>query len=152
MNKEKVEYFTSKISSGSMTSIICTMYEIFFEYTKDAKLEGGVDLDSIRRADKVIVHLKNALDFKYEISNNLFSLYDYCDRLLSKAMYTNQQKHIEEAESIMRDLYESFLEVDKQSDSNPVMSNSQQVTAGLTYGKNDLSEVLNNDGNRGFLA
>lgn len=152
MNKDRVEYFTSKISSGSMTSIICTMFEIFFEYTKESKTENGVDLEGIRKADKVIIHFKNALDFKYEISNNLFALYDYCDRLLSKAMYTNQIKYIEEAETIMKELQEVFIEVDKQSDNNPVMSNSQQVTAGLTYGKNDLSEVLNNDANRGFLA
>lgn len=36
---------------------------------------------------------------------------------------------------------ESFEEIAKQDTSGPVMENSQQVYAGLTYGKGSLNEV-----------
>lgn len=153
MEKDRISYYTSRITSESMTGIIVTMYEIFFEYIEEANCEGKVDPESIRQASKVLNHLKNALNFEYDISANLFSLYDFCERQLAKAMYTNNSENITPAKKVMKELYESFVEVNKQSNSDVAMQNSQHVSAGLTYGKKDLNEVVNTDGsNRGFFA
>ena len=53
---------------------------------------------------------------------------------------------------VMGKLKEAFMEVAKQDHSAPVMKNTQQVYAGLTYGKGSLNEVLltGNDANRGY--
>ena len=53
----------------------------------------------------------------------------------------------------MKPLWEAFVEVAKSDDSDSVMQNSQRVTAGLTYGRNNLNESYD-DGNlnRGFLV
>lgn len=152
MNEEKINYYTSKITSGSMTSIVCTMFEIFFEYTDEAKAGEDINIAAIRKASTVIEHLKDSLNFDYEISKNLFSLYDFCQRMLAKSTYTNDKTHIDTAIKIMKELHISFIEVDKQDSNGAAMKNSQQVTAGLTYGRNDLNEVMNNSDNRGFLA
>ena len=53
---------------------------------------------------------------------------------------------------VMGKLKEAFIKVAKQDNSAPVMKNTQQVYAGLTYGKGSLNEVLltGNDSNRGY--
>lgn len=152
MNHDRIAYYTSKITSESMTGVICTMYEMFLEYLQEAMEKDDVDLDTCRKASRVLEHFKDSLDFSYEISSNLFSLYDYCQREISRAMYLNDKEPLQNARKIMSELSEAFAEVHKQDSSGAAMSNSQQVTAGLTYGRNDLSEVMSGDNNRGFLA
>ena len=150
MNKDRIAYYTGKITSQSMTGIICTMYEIFFEYLEDCR--GDIDVLNIRRASRVLLHLKDSLDFRYKISYELLSVYDYCDRLLSKAVYTNKYMYIEEAIRLVDKLYTGFLEVNRQDRSRCAMSNSQRMEAGFTYGRTDVNEFLTGSDNRGFLA
>jgi flagellar protein FliS len=58
-----------------------------------------------------------------------------------------------DAERVMRGLYTSFEEVAKRDKSEPLMHNTQQVFAGMTYGRTSLNENLSEaDSNRGFLA
>jgi flagellar protein FliS len=64
-------------------------------------------------------------------------------------MIRQKDVNLESCERVVRGLMSSFQEVAKQDDSGPVMENTQQVYAGLTYGKGSLNEVaLNTD--RGF--
>lgn len=153
MKKDRIEYFTGKLTSGNMVGIICTMYEIFFEYIEEAKSGDSINLEAVRKANKVLDHLREALDFKFDISYELFSIYDYCQRQLSKAMYKNEKEPLEHATKLIKKLYEAFVVVEKEVGSpDSAMQNSQQVTAGMTYGRNDLNEVIDNNNNRGFLA
>ena len=52
----------------------------------------------------------------------------------------------------MTKLKAAFEEVAKQDTSEPLMENTQQVYAGLTYGKGSLNEVLmsRDEYNRGY--
>lgn len=152
MNHDRIAYYTSKITSESMTGVICTMYEMFLEYLDEAVEKNDIELDACRKASRVLEHLKDSLDFSYDISSNLFSLYDYCQREISRAMYLNEKEPLQNAKKVMKELSEAFSEVHKQDSGGAAMSNSQQITAGLTYGRNDLSEVMSGDNNRGFLA
>lgn len=54
----------------------------------------------------------------------------------------------------MESLHSAFEEVAKQDTSGAVMQNTQQVYAGLTYGKGKLNEVFmnGNERSRGFMA
>ena len=62
-------------------------------------------------------------------------------------------KPLFEAEKVMRRLYEIYKEDAVNDTSDPVMQKSQQVYAGLTYGREDLT-VSSQDGSssRGFYA
>lgn len=152
MTDDRKAYYKARFTQSSMTGIIVAMYELFFEYIDEAKKESSVDLENARNAARVISHLMDALDFKYEISINLFRLYDFCSREISKAMYKNDSGYLERPRFIMKELYGSFVEVDKQDNSGAAMSNSQKISAGMTYGRTDITEVMDNDNNRGFLV
>lgn len=135
-----------------MTEIVVIMYEIMFDYLEEAATGETVDRESARNAVRVIGHLMDALDFRYEISANLFSLYDFCSREISKSIYKNDSSHFAVVMRIMKALYESFVEVAKQDTSGAAMANSQKVKAGITYGRSDVNEILEGDSNRGFLV
>ena len=151
MTEERIAYFTRKITESNRSGIIVAMYEIFFEYLDESTGDKGVLVGPVRKAGTVLEHLKDALDFSYEISNNLFALYDFCQRMLAKAIYKNSAEPLDIARKIMSELYESFVEVAKTDTSETMMKSTQKVTAGMTYGRNSLTETVN-DNNRGFLA
>lgn len=51
----------------------------------------------------------------------------------------------------MSKLHDAYEKVGEQDTSGPIMENTQTVYAGLTYGKNTLTENLYDQGsNRGF--
>ena len=68
---------------------------------------------------------------------------------------SGKKEEIEAARKVLRKLGDSFREVAKTDKSEPVMGKTQQVYAGITYGKGlSLEETLINPDseNRGFRA
>ena len=111
--------------------------------------------DCLRHATQVLEHLKYALDFSQgaDISANLFSLYDYCQRLIARAMYMKSMLPITEVVNVVEPLSEAFCEVATTDHSAPMMQHAQQVVTGYTYGRGDVNEAMNEyDSNRGFLV
>jgi flagellar protein FliS len=101
----------------------------------------------------VLDELNHSLNFSYKLSGNLFSLYVYCKKQLARVLYENRLDGLEEAEKILRRLYGSFVEAAKQDTSPPLMRNTQQVYAGMTYARGALNEnFMDLDGQRGFFA
>lgn len=162
MTKDQISGYTLKITNANSTGLVVILYEIFDTYIDEAKKalntpwsKDSTDeyIKSIRMASQVIRHLEGALDFKYEISSTLYPLYDYVERALAKATYTRNAKDLETAQRIMDTLKESFSQVAEQDHSLPVMGNTEQVVAGMTYGKSDVDETMANyDSQRGFFA
>ena len=98
-------------------------------------------------------NLINTLNFSYELSAELYRIYSYCRELLAAAIYKRRDSELLECEELMKMLYEGFVEAASADDSAPLMTNTEQVYAGYTYGKNDINESkLNMHSNRGFFA
>lgn len=157
MNSELKQDFTRRLSQCNQGGMIVIVYDIFFAYMDDAKNAWEKnDRESlktgIRNAQRTLDELMQALDMSYEIARTLYPLYAYCKEQLAKTLYENRLDRFEEAESIMRKLYSSFVKVAELDTSEPIMSNTQQVYAGMTYGKGSLNENLVNDNNRGFFV
>lgn len=158
MKKEKIADFTRRISQCNRSGLIVVIYDIYFAYMEDVrKAFQDSDWDgykeSVRHAQRAIDELTDVLDFSYDMAGNLYRIYVFCKDLLAKAIYKRDLREAETAERLMRKLYQSFVEVAKQDTSKPLMQNAQQVYAGFTYGRDDLTETCQNVvNNRGFLA
>lgn len=158
MTDEKIKLYTEKISNANRTEIIILLYDIFLEYMKDAEKNFSDDKMSlfslsIKRAEMVLMHLEDALDFTYPISNNLYSLYIYCQRRITESIYKRDISHFNEVKKIIISLRESFSEVKKVDTSEPIMKNTEKIVYGMTYGKNDINKMSDNSSDsRGFLA
>ena len=87
------------------------------------------------------------------LARNLLQLYLYASRQLAKAEARNRVGELASVEDMMAKLCEAYGQISRQDTSGPVMANTQTIYAGLTYGKNTLTENLTDQGsNRGFRA
>lgn len=150
--------FTRRLSQCNSGGMIVIMYEILFAYGEDVKTafaEGdrGKVKEAVRNVQRVLDELIKSLDFAYDLSRQLYALYTFCKRELARTLYQNTPEGYCEAEKILRRLYASFTEVARQDKSGPVISNAQQVYAGMTYGRGELTEsYMDDDTQRGFFV
>ena len=106
----------------------------------------------LKRVQGFLCELRGSLDFQFPVSYRLASLYRYVNEQLVKSITRKKDVGLASCERVLQGLKESFEEIAKQDTSGPVMENSQQVYAGLTYGKGSLNEVAIDPGTlgRGF--
>lgn len=159
MTVDEIKGFTNRIVAGNRSQIICVLYDIYSVNEKDAlkALETGnkdIALKAMNKCTEVLLHLKNALDFKYDISKELYSLYDFCQREISKSIYKASDEGLKTASPIMAKLADAFVKVAEQDTSAPMMMNTQEVHAGYTYGKTGMNEQVTEGSSRprGFFA
>ena len=157
MDSALKQKFTMRLSQCNKGELIVIMYDMIFTYMDEAYLakEAG-NHDAFKLAVKngqdVISSLIHALDFSYDVSKQLYSLYVYCRNMLAKALYQYSTDGIEESQKILKRLYEAFSEAAKTDTSGPLMRNTQRVYAGMTYGRNTLNENCYDDNHRGFFV
>lgn len=157
MQKEKIRQFTLRITESNRTELIAIMYDMMEAYFEDAvaakERDGHEEFKkNVRSADRVLKELSDILDFKYEISANLYSLYEYCRKQLAMSIVRYDLSGIEAAEKVITSLGTSFRELAKQDVSEPMMKNTQKVAYGVTYGRSDITESQTADMNRGYFA
>ncbi|MBP3261587.1 flagellar export chaperone FliS [Pseudobutyrivibrio sp.] len=158
MNKDKISAFTLKIASSNGLGLISILYDIYEEYETDAldNFEAGqVDeaIAALKKCATVVGHLQKDLNFNYKVSGNLYALYDYVQRNVSKSIYKANSEGLIEAKKVMDELGDAFEQIAKEDTSAPLMQNTQSVVAGMTYGKGSLNEsILGNESSRGFWA
>ncbi|MCR5580421.1 MAG: flagellar protein FliS [Pseudobutyrivibrio sp.] len=158
MNRDKISAFTLKIASSNGCGLISILYDIYEEYESDAIEEfeaGQVDeaVKALKKCAEVVNHLQKDLNFDYEVSRNLYALYDYVQRNISKSIYKANTEGLLEAKKVMDELGDAFEQIADQDSSAPIMSNTQQVRAGITYSRNSLNEsIMGNQTSRGFWA
>lgn len=156
MTKELKQQFTLKISQANKTGLVVILYEMMLIYLEEAAL--GYEKEdtalfrlSIKRARACLHELMSSLHFEYAISGNLLQLYTYADRQMTKADIRNSVKELDVVKTMMEKLHSAYEAVSAQDTSAPLMANTQTVYAGLTYGKNQLTENLADQGSsRGF--
>ena len=146
MDKEKQKIYTARISQANRSELVVIIYELMLDSIGLAQ-EGfqKEDLElavaELKRAQGFLGEMRGSLDFQYEISAKLNSLYRYVNEQLVQSIVRRKDVNLDSCKNVLAGLMESFEEVAKQDTSGPVMENSQQVYAGLTYGKGSLNEV-----------
>jgi flagellar protein FliS len=108
----------------------------------------------LKLAQKYVTELQASLDFHYSVSYDLMSLYLFVNKRIITAIIRREPSTLNTAESIMKKLLVGFEGVSRADKRGPVMRNTQQLYAGLTYGKGHLNETYidPSNKNRGFIA
>ena len=156
MNNEQRKDFTRRLSQCNPGEMIVIIYDILFVYLEDVKEaweSNPADRKRcVRNAQRVLDELVGSLNFSYDLSQQLYALYVFCKNELSRTLYQGNLDGLLEAEKILKRLYGSLREVARQDKSAPLMSNTQQVYAGMTYGRATLNENYTENATRGFFA
>ena len=158
MDKNRQKDFARRISQANRTEMVVITYDIITEEI-DCALKAIADGNKdecradLKSAQRFLGEIMSALDYKYEISVRLLSLYEYVQRILVSSDISGEDRGLSDAKNVITGLRKSFAEIAKNDESGAVMQNSQNVYAGLTYGRGSLNETDISDGsNRGFLA
>lgn len=158
MKKEKISDFTLRITQSNKTQLLLVVYEMTLEYLNEALecyQEEQLDqfVEATKKARACVQELMGALDMNYAISLDLMQIYVYVNKLLIQSALKRQPQDYEAIKRMIHNLWSAFWEIEKQDTSAPLMANTQQVYAGLTYGKKTLSEsYANQNTNRGFCV
>ncbi len=158
MKKELLQEFTARVTQANRTQLVVTIYDIILASLEEAREAYAQEnakqwKHSLERAQGLVMELMQSLDFRFQLSKELGSLYLFVNRRILHALVQNKVELLEGTDTVIRNLRNAFEEVSRTDDSKPVMMNTQKVYAGLTYGKgSDLSEMFQDDSNRGFQA
>lgn len=158
MTRELKQQYTLRISQANKSQMVVILYEMLLIYIEEARIaheqgdkagfKGG-----IRKARGCVKELMESLHFAYEPARNLLQLYLYVSQELTRADVHNRTEELDNIRQIIEKLHAAYEEISRQDTSDSVMANTQTVYAGLTYGKNNLTENLADQGSsRGFRA
>lgn len=154
MKNELKKDFALRISQANITGMIIISYEMIDTYIEDAKdnFEDRVVCKSnIDLAGRCIDEMIANLHFEYEIAKDLKQLYVYMKKRLRDAYYDSDINALLEVKKLIGQLHDSYLKIKDEDNSESIMQNTQVVTAGMTYGKNQiLEEQTANIENRGY--
>lgn len=149
--------YVARIANASQLQLVIINYEIILDYLIAAKnsLDNKIDFDfDLEKSRQFLNELRVSLDMQYTLSKYLLSLYIYIDQQIAYCQFNYDVKHIDEAVKILNTLLDSWkkIEID-ENDKTPIMENTEQLYAGLTYGKDgNLNEYVDIKANRGFKA
>ena len=155
MTKECKQQFTLRITQANSTQLVVILYEMILQYLADgeqASEEAGL-IEAIHKARGCINELLNSLHREYSPAGELSRLYLYCIRRLAASEFHADRTILEDVRKVIAPLCDAYRQIQDQNTSGPVMNNSQTVYAGLTYGRNQLTENMADQGsNRGMLV
>jgi len=158
MDNIQKQEFTRRISNSNRGELIVIIYDIFYAYANEAqrcyeKGDHNGFLEALRKSLEAVIQLRDGLNFQYEIARELYPLYQFAVKQISSCFYKNNIEGLMAAKKILNNLYAGFSEVAKQDKSEPLMKHAQQIVAGMTYQKGNLTETIKNaDSSRGFLC
>ena len=158
MKREDKQQFTLRITQANPTELIVILYEMLLCYLEDAEnalheQEIGLFHEAIRKARGCLNELIDSLNVKYEPAPTLQQLYLFCIRRLALGEARKDEALLAEIRRVIEPLHDAYGQIAKQNNAGPVMNNTQAVYAGLTYGRNTLTEnMADQSSNRGMLA
>ena len=152
------DHYAMRIETATPAQLIIITYEILLGYIEEAKHIHEWDDDAFRNniqnAQAALENLMDGLDMQYEISRSFFSLYVYINKLLMQAYFCKKIELLDECTTLLTELLDGWKQA-IQKDPNPVplTERSQQVFAGLTYGRGGhLNEYIEEDRKKSFKA
>ena len=155
MTKECKQQFTLRITQANATQLVVILYEMTLQYLADAEqaAEDAQFLEAVRRTRGCINELLNSLH-RDTVRRQSFP---GCICIVSADWRCAKQKPTERrcrtSRKVIAPLCDAYRQIQDQNSSGPVMNNSQTVYAGLTYGRNQLTENMADQGtNRGMLV
>ena len=117
-NAYKEQQLQSKVNLSKPEELTLILYEELVKNLLKAKLNLESENKSYEvinncliKSQEIILVLKNTLDFKYEISNNLNKLYDYLIELIINANRTKEVENLEIVIELAKELRDTWKKV-----------------------------------------
>ena len=135
MNNDMIRTYSYRISQATRSQLVVITYDIITDYLNEALNDDASSgyKEKLHMAMRGIDQLITGLDMEYEISVQLYQLYNYMKRTLISAQVSGERDSVSRVITMLGKLRTSFLEVSQLDDSKPLMKNTEKVYSGLTY-------------------
>lgn len=159
MTKEQIRDFTLRTTQSNHSGLILVMFDVEHVYLTDAITSYEQDniedyLKNVELARKVLNELMASFDMRNSLSRRVVSILRFIYKQLVVSLVKREPQELDRCINMMDNLRNSFVPLHEQDDEGPIMKNTHQVYAGLTYGKGVLNESIEgvNYSSRGFRA
>lgn len=151
MTREQKQQFTLRITQANETELVVILYDMILCYLKESgEAHAGGSRngfrDGIRKIRGCFNELMHSLHLEYEPAPTLMQLYLFCIRRLAYSEVRNDAEALAVIEKVVTELRDAYAQVAHENQNGPVMKNVQTVYAGLTYGRNTLTENMADQG------
>ena len=163
MTKEEINEYTMRISQANASKLAVICQELAIRYIREAltaypEAEASGDYtdyeSTLNLARGAIDELLKFVKTEEQTGRDLKSIYLYTNKQLMLSVAKRKPIELEESAARLEKIKASFEEIAARDYDPPLMENTQQVYAGLTYGKGYLNESTDpmGDANRGLQA
>lgn len=159
MTKESVSSYTMQISQANASQLLCIAYSLWEEFADEAMqafADGKIEeyKQNLKKLQRVNQEIITMLNHDNPCARNVMALHFFANRKLVESILRGKPVDLDRVKSMIEKMHVSFTEVSKKDTDMPIMANTQQVYAGLTYGKGTLNESADPMGQagRGFLV
>lgn len=158
MTKEQIKEFTFRTSSSNHSGLILVLFDVVDVYISDSLRSyelGDMNsyLKNIRMAKRAHNELISCINPKDELGNKVLRIFRFIYGKLAVSEARRKPDDLDRCKGMLDNLRVGFEKLHSIDEEGPVMKNTHQVYAGLTYGKGTLSEsTLGDTYNRGFKA
>lgn len=142
-----------RIINASALELTIITFELLIKNMENAiiNFEDNSEFEfDLKKSKKFLRELILALNMKEKISHELFDLYNYVNKILILQSFNKNKEELTSAIEIITNIKEGFDGI-KDLSGTPLMENTDNVYAGLTYKNGQLSEYVNPT-NKGFKA
>lgn len=120
LNNAALAYQNNKINTSSPGELTLMLFEGAIKFCNIALIgleEGNINKsnNNIIKAEKIIMHLRGTLDFKYAVAQDFENVYKYIYDSLISANINKDKEKLEEALSVIREMRDTWKDVIKLS-------------------------------------
>ena len=145
MTKEQISKYTMRITQANVSAMAVVLYDLVLDCMKEAeehydKKDVSAYEQSLNQAQSFLQELMGISKMDSQTGCDVMSIYLFVNKQLLMSVVKQQPVNLEECRTYLQQLRSSFVEISKQDTDAPLMEHTQQVYAGLTYGKGYLNE------------
>lgn len=149
MTKEQISEFTLRTSQSNHSGLILVLFDVERVYVDDAiaAYEAGdmdVYLKNIGLAKRAHNELMSCINPADTLGRQVLLIFRFIYAQLTVSEVKRMPKELDRCSDMMDNLRKGFVRLHELDDDEPVMRNTHQVYAGLTYGKGVLNESVEN--------
>lgn len=159
MTKEAVTTYTMQITQANSSKLLCIAYSIWLDFAHDVlsyyeKQDFDAYKQSLKKLQKVNQEIINMLSRENAVAGDVKAIHFFANRKIVDSILKKEPVELDRLIVMMEKLKLAFEEISKQDFDEPLMQNTQQVYAGLTYGRGTLNESMDPMGqsNRGYTV
>ncbi len=158
MTKEQIQEFTLRTTNSNHSGLILVLFDVVKVYIQDALASyNNEEMDGYYRnislAKKAHNELMGCINPKDELGRKVLRIFRFIYERLIASELKRKPSDLDRCVLMLDNLQIGFEHLHQIDDEAPVMKNSHQVYAGLTYGKGVLNESIEgNHISRGFKA